>query len=135
MASRTLIGRTCQAKRQRATHVTLHDGMGGAAGHRPSYVFCDDAAADERGAMRALRALDPARTAADVAAARREMEDAAFSRDRMEEAVRRLGERLREVKEHEEQVRRRDQRRDLPVRESGTIQPQSSCRPSRCSSR
>jgi chromosome segregation ATPase len=52
-------------------------------------------------------ALDPARTAADVVAARHEMEDAAFRRDRMNEAVRRLGERLREVKAEEERGRRR----------------------------
>ena len=36
------------------------------------------------------RALDPALSAADVATARRAMEDAAFNRDRMNEAVRRL---------------------------------------------
>ena len=35
------------------------------------------------------------------------MEDAAFSRDRLHEAVRRLGERLREVKAREEHARRR----------------------------
>jgi hypothetical protein len=35
------------------------------------------------------------------------MEDASFTRDRMQEAVRRLGERLREVKAQEEQARRR----------------------------
>jgi chromosome segregation ATPase len=52
-------------------------------------------------------ALDPARTAADVAALRREMDDAAFRRDRLQEAVRRLGDRLREVKAQEEQARRR----------------------------
>jgi hypothetical protein len=45
-----------------------------------------------------IRALDPTLAAADVAAARREMEDAFFRRDRMQEAVRRLGDRLREVK-------------------------------------
>src|SRR5207249_1527578 len=37
----------------------------------------------------------------------REMEDAAFRRDRMGEAVRRLGERLREVRRQEDQARRR----------------------------
>jgi chromosome segregation ATPase len=51
-------------------------------------------------------ALNPTLAAADVAAARREMEDASFRRDRMQEAVRRLGERLREVKAQEEQARR-----------------------------
>jgi hypothetical protein len=35
------------------------------------------------------------------------MEDAAFRRDQMQEAVRRLGERLREVRRQEDQVRRR----------------------------
>jgi hypothetical protein len=35
------------------------------------------------------------------------MEDAAFRRDRLQEAVRRLGERLAEVKRQEEQARRR----------------------------
>jgi chromosome segregation ATPase len=54
-----------------------------------------------------LQALDPALSAADVAAARRAMEDACFERDRMHEAVRRLGERLRVVKSQEEQARRR----------------------------
>jgi chromosome segregation ATPase len=54
-----------------------------------------------------LQALNPALCASDVAKARRQMEDAAFRRDRMQEAVRRLGERLREVKAKEEQARRR----------------------------
>jgi hypothetical protein len=54
------------------------------------------------------RALDPALSASAVAAARRRMEDAQFRRDRMSEAVRRLGERLREVKAQEEQARRRE---------------------------
>ena len=53
------------------------------------------------------RALDPALSAADVAAARRDMEDAAFRRDRMQVAVQRLGERLREVRRQEDQARRR----------------------------
>jgi len=53
------------------------------------------------------RALDPSIPAAVVAAAREEMEDAWFTRDRMQEAVRRLGERLRDVKAEEEQARRR----------------------------
>jgi chromosome segregation ATPase len=54
------------------------------------------------------RALDPALAAPDVAAARRDMEDASFRRDRMHEAVRRLGERLAEVKQEEEGARRRE---------------------------
>ena len=54
-----------------------------------------------------LQALDPALSAADVTASRGAMEDACFERDRMHEAVRRLGARLREVKAEEEQARRR----------------------------
>ena len=65
-------------------------------------VVCSEAAEKAR-----LQALDPALCAADVAAARHQMEDAAFRRDRMQEAVRRLGERLREVKAQEEEARRR----------------------------
>lgn len=53
------------------------------------------------------QALDPASPPERVAAARREMEDAAFRRDRMQTAVTKLGERLRELKGHEEQQRRR----------------------------
>jgi hypothetical protein len=53
------------------------------------------------------RALDPALSAADVTAARSAMDDAAFRRDRMGEAVRRLGERLREVRRQEDQARHR----------------------------
>src|SRR5262245_22802570 len=49
------------------------------------------------------RALDPTLTAPDVAAARSAMEDGFFKRDRMCEAVRRLGERLAEVKREEEE--------------------------------
>jgi hypothetical protein len=52
------------------------------------------------------RALNPALSAANVAKARHEMEDAAFRRDRMGEAVLRLGERLREVRRQEDQARR-----------------------------
>ena len=52
------------------------------------------------------RALDPAISMAEVTKARRLMEDAAFRRDRLQEALRKLGERLREVKEQEEQHRR-----------------------------
>jgi hypothetical protein len=46
-------------------------------------------------------------SAPDVAAARREMEDAAFRRDRLQVAVTRLGVRLRELKALEENDRRR----------------------------
>jgi hypothetical protein len=65
------------------------------------------AASGEAAEAARTRALDPTLAAADVAAARREMEDASFRRDRLHEAVRRLGERLREVKQVEEQARRR----------------------------
>jgi len=54
------------------------------------------------------RALDPTLAAPAVAAARREMEDGFFKRDRMLEAVRRLGERLGEVKRQEEQESHRE---------------------------
>jgi hypothetical protein len=53
------------------------------------------------------RALDPALSAPDVAAARRAMDDAAFRRDRLQVAAKRLGERLREVRADEEDQRRR----------------------------
>lgn len=52
------------------------------------------------------RALDPALSAADVAAARSDMENAAFRRDRLEVAVTKLGERLRELRAQEEDSRR-----------------------------
>jgi chromosome segregation ATPase len=44
------------------------------------------------------RALDPALTANDDATARRRMEDAAFRRDRLQTAVTRLQDRLKEVR-------------------------------------
>jgi hypothetical protein len=53
------------------------------------------------------RALDPALSADDVAEARRQMEDAAFRRERLQTAVMRLRERHKEVKEEEEDQRRR----------------------------
>jgi hypothetical protein len=53
------------------------------------------------------QALDPALTANAVAEARRQMEDAAFRLERIQVAVRRLKERLREVKALEEDQRRR----------------------------
>src|SRR5450759_5614531 len=52
------------------------------------------------------RALDPTLSAADVATARREMDDAAFRRDRLQVAVTRLRERLNVVKAQEEDSRR-----------------------------
>jgi hypothetical protein len=45
-------------------------------------------------------------SAADVAAARRESDDAAFGRDRLKVAVKRLGERLKQVQAQEEDRRR-----------------------------
>jgi hypothetical protein len=53
------------------------------------------------------RALDPTLAAADVVAARREMGDAAFRRDRLQTAATRLRERLQEVAAQEEDHRRR----------------------------
>jgi hypothetical protein len=44
------------------------------------------------------RALDPALAPAEVAVARREMEDAAFRRDRLYTAVKSLGDRLNELR-------------------------------------
>ena len=64
-------------------------------------------AAGDTAARARSRALDPALSAPDVAAARREMDDAAFRRDRLQVAAKRLGERLREVRANEEDQRRR----------------------------
>jgi chromosome segregation ATPase len=52
------------------------------------------------------RALDPALTPKRVAEARREMEDAGFRRERLENAVTRLRERLNELLDDEEDQRR-----------------------------
>jgi uncharacterized protein YhaN len=51
-------------------------------------------------------ALDPLLSAEEVAAARRQMEDAAFQRERLQAAVTRLRERLEQVKGQEEDQRR-----------------------------
>ena len=64
-------------------------------------------AAGDTAELARSRALDPALSAANVAAARREMDDAAFRRDRLQVAAKRLGERLREVRADEEDQRRR----------------------------
>jgi len=56
------------------------------------------------------RALNPRLVAEQVAAARKESEDAAFRRDRLQEAVRRLGERLAELQRQEERARHRADR-------------------------
>src|SRR5262245_57372164 len=52
------------------------------------------------------RALDPALPAAEVAAARREMDDATFRRDRLAAAVEGLNGRFRDLQDQEEQTRR-----------------------------
>jgi hypothetical protein len=52
------------------------------------------------------RALDPVLSDKDVSEARRQMEDAAFRRDRLQTAVTRLRERLEQVKAEEEDQRR-----------------------------
>jgi hypothetical protein len=52
------------------------------------------------------RALDPTLTATAVAEARRQMEDSAFGRERLQTAVSRLRERLKEVRAQEENQRR-----------------------------
>jgi hypothetical protein len=65
------------------------------------------AAASGKAAEQArTRALDPALSAAEVARARRDMEDAAFGRDRLQVAVQRLGDRLKELQRREENHRR-----------------------------
>ena len=52
------------------------------------------------------RALDPALSARDVIAARAEMDDAVFRRERLQTAVSRLKDRLKEVRAQEEDQRR-----------------------------
>jgi hypothetical protein len=53
-----------------------------------------------------IRALDPALSSAEVARARRDMEDVAFGRDRLQVAVQKLGDRLKELQRREENQRR-----------------------------
>jgi hypothetical protein len=62
-------------------------------------------AAGEEAKQARERALDP--TLSDVAAARREADDAAFRRDRLQVAATRLRERLSELRAIEENARRR----------------------------
>jgi len=64
------------------------------------------AASGEAAQLSRSQALDPQLSAEKVAVARREMEDAAFRRDRMQVAVTKLGERLKELKAQEENERR-----------------------------
>ena len=65
-------------------------------------------ASDDTAERARLRALDPALSGNEIADARKEMEDAAFRRERLQTAVTRLRERLEQVKAQEE-----DQRRQL----------------------
>ena len=53
-----------------------------------------------------IRALDPALSANSVADARRAMDDAAFNRDRLQAALGKLGERLKQLQDEEENARR-----------------------------
>jgi hypothetical protein len=53
-----------------------------------------------------MRALDPTLTPGQVAEARKQMDDAAFARDRLHAALPRLGERLKELRASEENARR-----------------------------
>jgi hypothetical protein len=64
------------------------------------------AAAGEAAARARERALDPALTAKAVAEARRQMEDAIFGRERLQTAVSKLRERLKELVVQEEDQRR-----------------------------
>jgi hypothetical protein len=64
----------------------------------------------------AERALDPVLSAPDIAAARREMDDAEFRRDRLQAAVTKLGVRLGELKGAEEDQRRRIAYEDAKVK-------------------
>lgn len=63
-------------------------------------------ASDEAAQRARVRALDPALHSPDVTAARREMEDAAFRRDRLQTAAQKLGDRFRELQKQEENERR-----------------------------
>jgi hypothetical protein len=77
-----------------------------------------------------MRALDPALAANDVADARRQMEDAAFRRDRLKTAVSRLQEQLKDVAVQERDQRRRigyekaESERDKLAAELKAIYPQ-----------
>ena len=63
-------------------------------------------ASEEAAEQARTRALDPALSPAEVAKARREMEDAAFRHDRMQVAVQKLGGRRKELQWREEDQRR-----------------------------
>ena len=62
--------------------------------------------ANEAAEQARARALDPTLSARQVAEARRQMEDAAFARDRLSAAVPRLQQRRKELVEAEEDARR-----------------------------
>jgi hypothetical protein len=62
--------------------------------------------ADEAASCARERALDPTLSNADVTEARREMEDAAFRRDRLKTAISKLETRLADLRHKEEQERR-----------------------------
>jgi hypothetical protein len=64
--------------------------------------------ANERAERARARALDPALSSNVVVEARRQMEDAAFERDRLQVAVTKLRERLIAVKADEENARRQE---------------------------
>jgi hypothetical protein len=87
-------------------------------------LLCNDTAERAR-----KRALDPVLSVNDVADARRQMEDAAFRCDRLQAAVKRLGERLEEVKAQEENQQRQlvyervRQERDQLAAELSAIYP------------
>jgi hypothetical protein len=75
-------------------------------------------AADDVALRAKDRALDPTLPASAVAAARREMDDAVFRRDRLQVAVKRLRERLLVVRAAEENDRRqRDYEKAIGVRD------------------
>ncbi len=67
---------------------------------------CAASAAGEVAQLARTQALDPALSAERVAKARRDMDEAAFRRDRMQMAVTKLGERLTELRAQEEEQRR-----------------------------
>ena len=87
-------------------------------------LLCNDAAESAR-----KRALDPILSVNDVADARRQMEDAAFRCDRLQAAVKRLRERLEDVKAQEEDQGRQlvydrvRQERDQLAAELSAIHP------------
>lgn len=86
--------------------------------------------ANETAAASRTRALDPTTLAVEVAAARKQMEDAAFTADRMNVAATRLRDRFRAVTSAEENARRQiaydrvTQQRDALAKEFAEVYPQ-----------